>query len=132
MTRLVRVALVVMGVVTATPALALVDVYALEWTYGLTDTDPMTTALLQHRGMLQLLLGAALVWAAFFPAARIGVALGAIAGKATFLALLLPDPMLRGDVATFSIVFDVACVVFLAALAVAERGRRGTPERLST
>jgi hypothetical protein len=105
-----------MGIVTATPALALIDVYALEWTYGLTDTDPMTTALLQHRGMLQLLLGAALVWAAFAPAVWLGAAIAAIVGKATFLALVLPNATMRDDLATFSIVFDLACIVLLGAL----------------
>ncbi|PXY25849.1 hypothetical protein DI005_07020 [Prauserella sp. PE36] len=114
----VRVGLVAMGVITASPALALLDTYTLEWTYGITDPDAMTQALLQHRGMLQLLLGGALVWAAFFRPARIPAAIGAIAGKVTFLSLILPDPGLRADLATFSTVFDLACIVLLAALCV--------------
>ncbi|MFD1938622.1 hypothetical protein ACFSKW_44830 [Nonomuraea mangrovi] len=94
-----RVALVAMGLVTTLPALALITSYALEWTYGVIDPEPMTLALLQHRGMLQLLLGAALVWAAFFPPARRAAAIAAVAGKSTFLLLILPDPDLRADLA---------------------------------
>lgn len=126
---LVRPVLMVMGVVTALPALALIDLYALEWTYQVTDTTPMTAALLQHRGMLQALLGAALVWAAFSPAVRLGAAIAAVAGKSTFLALILPEPALRGDLALFSIVVDLACIVLLAGLAVGEIAARRRPAR---
>ncbi|ONK13511.1 hypothetical protein [Streptomyces sp. MP131-18] len=111
-----RATLVVMGLITATPALALVDGHALEWTYGVADPEPMTEALLQHRGMLQLLLGAALVWAAFFRPARPAAALAAVVGKGAFLLLLLPDPALRADLAPFSTVFDLSCIVLLTAL----------------
>lgn len=117
---IVRTVLVLVGVVTALPALALVDVGTLELSYGLTDAEGMTLALLQHRGMLQLLLGAALVWAAFFPQARLAAALAAIVGKTTFLTLILPDPALRPDLALFSTVFDLTCIVLLAGLAVRE------------
>lgn len=111
-----RVFLLLIGVITALPALALIDSYALEWTYGVTDPEPMTLALLRHRGMLQLLLGAALVWAALWPPARLPSAIAAIAGKGTFLLLILPDPALRGDLALFSTVFDAACIVLLGCL----------------
>ncbi|WP_280358832.1 hypothetical protein [Nocardia otitidiscaviarum] len=113
-----RVLLMTMGLITATPAIALVDAYALEWTYRVTDPDPMTLALLQHRGMLQLLLGAALVWAAFHPPARFAAAIAAIVGKSTFLLLILPNPTIRGDLAPFSIVFDLLCIAALTGVAI--------------
>ncbi|MBF6214423.1 hypothetical protein IU433_27785 [Nocardia puris] len=116
--RTVRVLLVTTGVVTATPALALLDPYALEWTYGVTNPDAMTLALLQHRGMLQFVLGAALVWAAWFRPARPAAALGAVATKTVFLALILPNAAIRGDLALFSVIFDLFCVVVLTAIAV--------------
>lgn len=121
----IRIALILMGAITATPALALIDTYALEVTYQVTGAGPMEVALLQHRGMLQLVLGAALVWAAFFPPARIAASAAAITTKATFLALILPDPELRGDLALFSTVFDLTCIVVLTGL-IAHRlaGRR--------
>ncbi|HLU57591.1 MAG TPA: hypothetical protein VKZ81_19215 [Pseudonocardia sp.] len=119
------VVFVVIGVITATPVLALADPEVLRWTYGVTDPDPMTLALLQHRGVLQLALGAALVWAGLFAPARVPVAVGASVTKGTFLALLLPHPALREDVTPFSVVFDAACLVFFAAfLAATARARR--------
>lgn len=113
----IRVVLAVMGVITTAPALALVDVGALETGYGVSNPEPMTLALLQHRGIMQLVLGAALVWAAFFPPARLAAALGAITTKSTFLSLVLPDATLRSEVRP-AIVFDATCIVVLAALAV--------------
>lgn len=127
---LLRTTLLIMGLVTALPALALIDPYALEWTYRVADTDPMVTALLQHRGMLQLVLGAALVWAGFDAHVRVPVAAAAIATKAVFLALILPDSGTRADLAAFSVAFDLACIVLLAALIAVEstqRRRVGTP-----
>ncbi|MBJ7355731.1 hypothetical protein [Nocardioides sp.] len=124
--RLLAAALVVIGVVTATPALALAEPEVLEWTYGVSDPDPMSLALLQHRGMLQLALGGALVWAAFFPPARVAALAGALVTKSTFLALLVPRAELRADVAAFSVVFDALCIALFAVFLVvtAVRGRR--------
>ncbi|MET9339152.1 hypothetical protein [Nonomuraea sp. NPDC003804] len=127
-----RVALVAMGLVTTLPALALVTSYALEWTYGVIAPEPMTLALLQHRGMLQLLLGAALIWAAFFPPARRAAAIAAVAGKSTFLLLILPNPDLRADLAPFSTVVDLTCIVALSvylvwSTSVSVRGGRHAP-----
>ncbi|MBF8192950.1 hypothetical protein ITP53_46200 [Nonomuraea sp. K274] len=113
-----RPLLVVLGVVTTLPAVAIVNAGILDWNYGVSDPAPMTQALLQHRGMLQLLLGAAIVWAAFHPPVRLAAALGAVAGKSTFLALILPNPAIRGDLSPLSIWFDVFCIVVLGLLAV--------------
>jgi hypothetical protein len=113
-----RVTLALIGVITTIPAFALVDVGILDWNYGVADPSPMTQALLQHRGMLQLLLGAAIVWAAFHPPVRLAAALAAVIGKSTFLALILPQPAVRADLSPLSVWFDTACIVVLGALAV--------------
>lgn len=123
----VRIALVVMGAITTLPVLALVDPSVLGWNYGISAPDGMTLALLQHRGALQLLLGAAIVGAALHRPARAAVALGAAASKATFLLLILPDPALRADLATFSTVFDASCIVLLVAIAGRELGYARAP-----
>jgi hypothetical protein len=131
----IRAALVVMGVVTTTPALALLDPAALGSAYGVRDPDPMTLALLQHRGMMQLVLGAGLIWAAFLPPVRLAVALGAVTTKSTFLALVLSDAALRTQVIP-NAVFDSACIILLTALAAhevaalrASRASRASPGR---
>jgi hypothetical protein len=124
----IRVMLVVVGAVTATPALALVVPATLEASYGLADPDPMTTALLQHRGLLQAMLGAAIIWAAFAPALRLPLVLVPVITKTTFLALTLGNPAVRGDVTLFSTVFDVVAVMLLLAVAVPLlRGKRAVP-----
>jgi len=125
---LVRALLVVLGVITMLPALALADASALDASYGVTDPEPMTLALLQHRGMLQLLLGAMIVWAAFHRPARLPAAVAALLGKGTFLALTLPDPALRADIPWYTVVFDLTCIVVLTAVAAAGlRSRRLAP-----
>ncbi len=63
---IIRAVLILMGVLTATPVLSLVNPSQLE-AYGVIDPDPIVLTLLQHRGIFQLLLGAALVWAALRP-----------------------------------------------------------------
>lgn len=118
----------VLGVVTATPVFALIDPGVLTWTYGVASRDPMIVALLQHRGVLQLALGAAIVWAGFRRELRVAVALTAVVTKATFLALLLPSPATRSDLAPFSIWFDALCIAFFVgytAIALVRGRRRG-------
>ncbi|TMR21393.1 hypothetical protein ETD86_15280 [Nonomuraea turkmeniaca] len=112
-----RIVLALMGVITALPAVAIVNAGILDWNYGVSDPPPTTLALLQHRGMLQLLLGAALTWAAFHPPVRLGAALAAVAGKSTFLTLMLPNPAIRAGLAPSGIVFDLTCIVVLGLLA---------------
>lgn len=124
--KVIKIALVVLGVITMTPVLALVTPVALEY-YGLTQLTPMEAALLRHRGVLQLVLGAALVWAAFAPWARVPVALAAITTKSTNLILTLTDPVTRPDAPLFSTVFDTLAVVLLAGLVVL--GLRGSTRR---
>ncbi|WP_075743442.1 MULTISPECIES: hypothetical protein [Actinoalloteichus] len=111
---------VVLGCITATPVFALIDPGVLTWTYGVASRDPMIVGLLQHRGVLQLVLGAGLVWAAFRPSVRVVVASAAILTKSVFLGLLLPDASLRADLAAFSVWFDAFCIVFLGAYVFVE------------
>lgn len=115
--RVVKVTLVVLGLITMTPVLALVTPAALEY-YGLTQLAPMEEALLRHRGVMQLVLGAALVWAAFVPAVQVPVALAAITTKTTNLVLTLSDSTTRPDAPLFSTVFDSLAVLLLIGLIV--------------
>jgi hypothetical protein len=111
-----RVSLVAMGVFTAVPALALVRPDQLESSYGVTDPDPMLLTLLQHRGMLQLLAGAALIWAAVRPGVRIPVAVGLVVAKTTALLLTATRPEAQAQASAFIQGFDVVCVVVLLAI----------------
>lgn len=114
---IIRTALVSMGVLTAFPVLALVDPTQLE-SYGVSDPDPIVLTLLQHRGVFQLLLGAALVWAAFRPGVRVPVAVGAITSKGAALALTASRPEVLAESSPVAMVFDPVCLVLLTALLV--------------
>ncbi|WP_084961066.1 hypothetical protein [Thermoactinospora rubra] len=117
MENVVRWTLVLIGLVTATPAVALVSAEAGLSAYRLAvPGDPMTLALLQHRGVLQAALGAAIVWAAFRPWVRIPVAVTAIATKGTFLALVLA--LGGASRAITGVAFDVVAIALLVAIAV--------------
>ncbi|MGC4747259.1 hypothetical protein ACLQ28_16615 [Micromonospora sp. DT201] len=113
-----RVILTIVGVITATPALALFWPGLLESSYGLADPDRMTTALLQHRGLLQAALGAAIIWGAFYLPARVPAAATAIITKTVFLALTVVDSRMRADMNLISLVFDPIAIVTLAVVIV--------------
>lgn len=113
-----RVLLTIIGVITATPAFALFSPGLLESSYGLADPDQMTTALLQHRGVLQAALGAAIIWGAFFLPALVPAAATAIVTKTTFLALTVVDAGMRADMNFISLVFDPLAIVILSVVIV--------------
>ncbi|MBM7492822.1 ABC-type sugar transport system permease subunit [Micromonospora luteifusca] len=113
-----RVILIIVGVITATPAVALFWPGLLDSSYGLADPDRMTTALLQHRGVLQAALGAAIIWGAFYLPVRVPAAATAIITKSSFLALTVVDSGMRGDMNLISLVFDPLAIVTLAVVIV--------------
>jgi len=127
----VRFVLVVLGLGTASPVMALVAPGTLESSYGVDNPEPMVLVLLQHRGVLQAALGAALVWAAFRPAVRVPVAITAIFTKGIGLALTVPNPVLRETLSATTVVFDSVAIVLLALIAVRQAvgGRRDGPGR---
>ena len=130
-----RVALVVMGAFTAVPVLALFQPAQLE-SYGIVDPEPMVLTLLQHRGVFQLLAGAALVWAAFRPDIRLPIAAGVILSKSVALALTFSRPEAQEQASTFIQIFDLACIAVLIAIIASSvagslRGSAANLERAS-
>ncbi|RJL35479.1 hypothetical protein [Bailinhaonella thermotolerans] len=125
--RAVRVTLVLLGVITATPVVALAAPGTLESAYGAAaPADAVHLALLQHRGVLQAALGAALIWAAFHPAARIPAALTAVATKTAFLVLMT---LAAGTPFTaLGAGFDLVAIAALTAIAL-HHARRPAPSR---
>lgn len=113
----VRSALIFMGVFTAMPVLALVNPGQLA-SYGVIDPDPIVLTLLQHRGVLQLALGASLVYAAFKPNIRVAVALAAIVTKGGALLLTASRPEVLAEASQVMLVFDPLCILLLGAILV--------------
>lgn len=110
--------LVVVGALTTTPALALLDPAQLAG-YGVTDPDIVELTLLQHRGALQLALGAAIVWAAVDRRVRVPVLLAATVTKGTGVALTLTRPeVFAAAPGNVGLYFDLVCLVVLPSVAV--------------
>jgi hypothetical protein len=113
--------LLIIGVGTAFPLLALFDPGSLS-TYGVEDPETDVLVLLQHRGVLQAVLGTALVYAAFRPAARVPVAIAAITTKSAGFAIAFDHGESPPAV---TLVFDTLSLVVLGAVLVTTvlRGR---------
>jgi hypothetical protein len=113
-----RVVLIGVGAMTATPALSLVSPEQLAG-YGVESPDLVVTTLLQHRGVLQLALGAAIIWAAFDPRVRVPVLLAATVTKGAGVLLILTRPtVFAAAPGNIGLWFDLVCLVLLPAIAV--------------
>lgn len=121
----VRSAFIFMGVFTTTPVLAVLNPAQLE-SYGVIDPNSIVLTLLQHRGLLQFVLGAALVYAAFKPDIRVAVALASIFTKGGNLLLTYLRPEVFAEASTVAMVFDPLCIVLLVAILVDIGRRRGS------
>lgn len=111
----VRSALVFMGIFTAIPVISLINPSQLA-SYGVEDPDRIVLTLLQHRGVLQLVLGASLLYAAFKPDIRVAVALGAILTKSAALLLTASRSDVLAVASGVFLVFDPICLVLLGAI----------------
>jgi hypothetical protein len=125
---LTRVALIAIGTFTAFPVLSVFQPAQLESTYGVADLEPMALTLLQHRGVLQLLAGMAMVWAAFRPEVRMPVAAAVIVAKGSALALTVTRPEAQAMANPAIQLFDLASIAILAVIAIRSlRAERRAP-----
>lgn len=113
----IRSALIVMGVLTATPALSLVNPAQLE-SYGVVNPNSIVLTLLQHRGLLQFALGASLVYAAVKPDIRVAAAIASIFTKGGGLLITYSRPEVFAEASEVAMVFDPLCIVLLTAILV--------------
>lgn len=98
---------------TASPFLAVLDPAVLATSYGVSDPTPAELVLLQHRGVLQLLVGSALIWAAFVPAVRIPAAAATIVSKGMAVFLFVSTPgSIQGELDR-NLTFDVISSILL-------------------
>jgi hypothetical protein len=121
-----RIILIGIGVITMLPVFAVFDpVTTLEVSYGVKDIDRMVEVLLQHRGVLQFVVGAGIVWAAFYQPVRIPIAFSAMMIKSYFTLSILPNITLRSQWPVPVAIFDIVSILFLALVAVDEWRKRG-------
>jgi hypothetical protein len=113
----IRAALIFMGALTTTPMLAIINPAQVE-SYGVYEPGQIVLTLLQHRGLLQLALGAALVLSAFKPDMRVAAAIAAIVTKGGGLLLTISRPEVLAESSTVAMIFDPICIVLLSAILV--------------
>ncbi len=113
-----RITLGAIGLLTMTPALALVSPGQLAG-YGVASPDLVVTTLLQHRGALQLALGAAIVWAGFDRQVRVPILLAAIFTKGVGVLLTVTRPtVFTASSGNVGLWFDMVCLVVLPVIVV--------------
>jgi len=93
----------------------------LEALYGLEAPDGPVRRLLDHRGVLQLVLGAGIVAAAVRPRWLLPVTVGVAVAKGSFLALVLTDEVTRRQFGPTSVVVDLVSIAVLVAACVVQR-----------
>lgn len=119
-----RLGLLVIGVITATPGLVLLDPEpVLSVSYGVRVSDPMVLTLLLHRGVFQLVLGFGIVLSAFYRQLRIPFALTAITTKGFFSVSVLSHEVIRAQWPVPVAIFDLTSIVVLAGVIVGELRR---------
>ncbi|MEV0952108.1 hypothetical protein [Promicromonospora sp. NPDC050249] len=119
-----RITLGLIGLLTMTPALALVSPGQLAG-YGVMSPDAVVTTLLQHRGALQLVLGAAIIWAGFDRHVRVPILLAATLTKGVGVLLTVTRPaVFEASSGNVGLWFDMVCLVVLPAIAVVTLRRR--------
>lgn len=120
----IRIVLAVLGILTAFPVLSLFNPADLQTRYGLNELDAVAQTLLRHRGILQLLLGASLVWAAFSPGVRLPVILAVVLSKMSFILLVQSTPEAQNSLTAGIQRFDLTSTVLLLLALVAHFVRR--------
>lgn len=103
---------------TMTPALALVSPAQLAG-YGVVSPDAVVVTLLQHRGALQLALGAAIIWAGFDRRVRVPILLAATFTKGVGVLLTVTRPdVFAASSGNVGLWFDIVCLIVLPAMVI--------------
>lgn len=106
------------GLLTMTPALALVSPAQLAG-YGVVSPDAVVVTLLQHRGALQLALGAAIIWAGFDRRVRVPILLAATFTKGVGVLLTVTRPdVFAASSGNVGLWFDIVCLIVLPAMVI--------------
>lgn len=111
------VILVIIGVITAFPVITAFSPNGITLLYNVTFEDTLTLLLVRHRQVMLGVLGAALVYGAFFYHLRIMVITAAVVSKLAFIGLCITTPGLTQGIQRV-IYFDAVSIVLLLIAAV--------------
>jgi hypothetical protein len=109
--------LVVIGVITASPAITALNPDGIASLYNVTLEDNIVLLLIRHRQVMLGVLGAALVYGAFFYHLRIIVITAAVVSKFAFIGLCITTPSLTQGIQRV-IYFDAVSIVLLLIAAI--------------
>lgn len=109
--------LVVIGVITASPVITALNPNGITSLYNVAFKDDAVLLLVRHRQVMLGVLGAALVYGAFFYHLRIVVITAAVVSKLAFIGLCITTPNLTPGIQRV-IYFDAVSVVLLLIAAV--------------
>lgn len=109
--------LVVIGVITASPSITAFNPNGITSLYNVTFENDTALLLVRHRQLMLGVLGAALVYGAFFHHLRTTVIAAAVVSKLAFIGLCVTTPNLTQEIQRI-IYFDVVSIVLLLIAAV--------------
>jgi hypothetical protein len=109
--------LVVIGVMTASPIITALNPNGITSLYNVTFEDDAVLLLVRHRQVMLGVLGAALVYGAFFYHLRMRVITAAVFSKLAFIGLCITTPDLTQGIQRV-IYFDAISIVLLLIAAV--------------
>lgn len=109
--------LVVIGVITASPIVTALNSNGITSLYNVTFEDDAVLLLVRHRQVMLGVLGAALVYGAFFYHLRMMVITAAVVSKLAFIGLCMTTPDLTQGIQRV-IYFDAISIVLLLIAAV--------------
>ncbi len=109
--------LVVIGVITASPVITALNPNGITSLYNVAFEDNAVLLLVRHRQVMLGVLGAALVYGAFFYHLRMIVITAAVVSKLAFIGLCITTPDLTPGIQRV-IYFDAVSIVLLLIAAV--------------
>ena len=109
--------LVAIGVITASPVITAFNSIGITSLYNVDFKDDVVLLLVRHRQAMLGLLGAALVYGAFFYHLQMRVIISAVVSKLAFIGLCITTPDLTQGIQRV-IYFDAGSIVLLLTAAV--------------
>lgn len=109
--------LVVIGVITASPIVTALNPSGISSLYNVAFEDDAVLLLVRHRQAMLGVLGAALVYGAFFDRLRMMVIIAAMVSKLAFIGLCVATPDLTQGIQRV-IYFDAVSILLLLIAAV--------------
>jgi len=104
--------LVVIGVITASPVITALNPNGITSLYNVAFEDDAVLLLVRHRQVMLGVLGAALIYGAFFYHLRMIVIIAAVVSKLAFIGLCITTPDLTSGIQRV-IYFDAVSIVLL-------------------